>query len=73
LHPFGSGPFGEVPSEFYERAAKLIAGFEPEDELIGELAKRAADSLMTMTRLDALRRSATRTRFGSWRFRHPAL
>jgi hypothetical protein len=53
LHPLGSGPYGEVPSEFYERASKLIGGFEPEDELIAELAKRAADALMKMARLDA--------------------
>jgi len=53
LHPFGSGPYGEVPSEFYDQAAELIAGFEPEDELIGKLAKRATDALMKMDRLDA--------------------
>jgi hypothetical protein len=53
LHPLGSGPYWEAPDEFYERAAKLIAAFEPEDELIAELAKRAADALMKMTRLDA--------------------
>lgn len=53
LHPFGSGPYAEAPDEFYERAAKLIAAFEPEDELIAELAKRAADAVMKMTRLDA--------------------
>ncbi len=53
LHPLGSGPYGEVHSEFYERASKLIGGFEPEDELIAELAKRAADALMKMARLDS--------------------
>ena len=53
LHPLGAGLYGEVPSEFYERASKLIGGFEPEDELIAELAKRAADALMKMARLDA--------------------
>ncbi len=53
LHPFGSGPYGESPIEFYDQAAKLIAGFEPEDELIGKLAKRATDALMKMDRLDA--------------------
>jgi hypothetical protein len=53
LHPFDSGPYGEAPNEFYERAARLIAGFDPEDELIAELAKRAADALMKMARLDA--------------------
>jgi hypothetical protein len=53
LHPFGSGPYGEAPNEFHEQAAKLIAGFDPEDELIGKLAKRATDALMKMDRLDA--------------------
>ncbi len=59
LQPFGSGPYFEVPSEFYERASKLIGGFEPEDELIAELAKRAVDALMKMARLDAFEADMT--------------
>lgn len=53
LHPLGSGPFGEYHAEFYDKAAKLIAGFEPEDDLVAELAKRAVDALMKMSRLDS--------------------
>ncbi len=59
LFPLGSGPYYESPADFYERAENLIAGFEPEDDLLAELSKRAADALMKLRRLDAFEADIT--------------
>jgi hypothetical protein len=52
LYPLETGPLAEDARQFYERAEALVAGFDPNDDLEAELAKRGASVLMRMKRLD---------------------
>lgn len=52
LYPIRSGPLAENQQAFHERAELLIGGFDPQDALEAELAKRGVKALMAMARLD---------------------
>ena len=52
LYPLARGPLAENPEEFRGRAEELLRGFDPQDPLEAELAKRGTKALMTLQRLD---------------------